>query len=149
MFCIIVWPQSDAPWSRKPGSNDPDFVRHQHPPFWMKEETAKESHPGSHGGRKGEEGHEVKVGKWGYGQTTEVGRMGGPEIHNYQLEQGHVQQTSDMKAHWILLDKAFPEQYNGWQGEGVLVTDNCTVTLTPLGDTKTQTATGSAFADYV
>lgn len=45
---------------------------------------------------------------------TEVGTMGGPEVHNHQLEQEthyrrHAPVTSDRKAHWILLDKAFTE----------------------------------------
>lgn len=148
MFCVIMWPQADAPLC----SNDSDFVRHWHPPFWMKERTGKESHPGSDGDRRGEEGH--GIGKWGDGQMTEVGTMDGPEVHNHQLEQethhrSHVPQASDRKAHWILLDKAFTEQCSGCQGERLLVTDRWTETLIHPGDTKTQTATGSAFADYM
>lgn len=85
---------------------------------------------------------------------TEVGTMGGPEAHNHQLEQetyprSHVPQASDRKAHWILLDKVFTEQRSGCQGERLLVTDRWTETLIDPGDAKTQTATGSAFADFM
>lgn len=85
---------------------------------------------------------------------TEVGTMDGPEVHSHQLEQethhrSHVPQASDRKAHWFLLDKAFAEQCSGCQGERLLVTDRWTETLVHPGDAKMQTATGSAFADYM
>lgn len=72
---------------------------------------------------------------------TEVGTMGGPEVHNHQLEQEtchrrHVPLVSDKKPHWILSDKAFTEQCSGSQGERLLATDRWTETLIHLGDAK-------------